>query len=45
MVKNDTETIPHPKIHTRHPFLSSKNNFGVVLYEKGKNKKQGIFWK
>jgi hypothetical protein len=29
----------------RHHFLSSENSFGAVLYEKGENIKQGIFWK
>jgi hypothetical protein len=41
MVKNDNDTIPHPKIYIIHLFLSSKKSFGAVLYEKGENRKQG----
>jgi hypothetical protein len=45
MMKNDNETIIHPKIHIRNHFLSSTKIFGAILYGKGENRKHGIFWK
>jgi hypothetical protein len=45
MAKYDNDTIKNPKIHITHHFLSSGKSFGAILYEKGENIKQGIFWK
>jgi hypothetical protein len=44
-MKNDNYTIIHPKIQIKNHSVSSTKSFGAILYEKGENRKQGIFWK
>jgi hypothetical protein len=39
MMKDDNDTILHPKIHIKNHFLSSAKSFGEILYGKGENRK------